>query len=118
MRSLTSYDCRARGTSRGFSLAPLWLEAKPTEGPAYEGRDHGAVVSGLPTRASTQRVRVVADDSGLLDDLADYLGRLGCEVEKAVDSLEVSIPFVPEVLGERVLSLFLSNWRSGKASIQ
>jgi hypothetical protein len=64
-----------------------------------------------------ERVRVVANDPGLLDDLADFLGRLGCEVEKAVDSLEVSIPFVPEVMGERVLGLFLSNWRGGKATI-
>jgi hypothetical protein len=76
------------------------------------------LVSGSPAGACTKPVRVVADDIGLLDDLADYLGRLGCEVEKAVDSLEVSIPYVPELLGERVLGLFLSNWRSGKATIE
>ena len=96
--------------------------------PAYlrglEGLRGHALSSGLPawfsrsyTRASTNPVRVVADDPGLLDDLADFLGRLGCEVEKAVDSLEVSIPFVPEILGERVLGVFLSNWRGGKATI-
>lgn len=67
--------------------------------------------------ACTNPVRVVADDPGLLDELADFLGRLGCEVEKAADSLEVSIPFVPEAMGERVLGLFLSNWRGGKAAI-
>jgi hypothetical protein len=60
----------------------------------------------------------VADDPSLLDDLAGFLERLGCEVEKAVDSLDVSIPFVPEALGERVLNLFLANWRGGKASIE
>lgn len=62
-------------------------------------------------------MRVVTDDPGLLDDLADFLGRLGCKVEKAVDSLEVSIPYVPDVMGERVLRLFLSNWGGGKATI-
>lgn len=62
-------------------------------------------------------MRVVAEDSGLLDDLAEYLGRLGCEVEKTMDSLEVSIPYVPEVFGQRVLGLFISNWRRGKATI-
>jgi hypothetical protein len=60
----------------------------------------------------------VADDLSLLDDLAGFLERLGCEVEKAVDGLDVSIPFVPEVMGERVLGLFLSNWRGGKATIE
>jgi hypothetical protein len=84
-------------------------------GSASPGR---CLVSRLHARACTNPVRVVADDPGLLDDLADFLGRLGCEVEKAVDSLEVSIPFVPEVMGERVLGLFLSNWRGGKATIE
>jgi hypothetical protein len=59
----------------------------------------------------------VADDPSLLNDLAGFLKRLGCEVEKAVDGLEVSIPFVPEAMGERVLNLFLSNWRGGNARI-
>jgi hypothetical protein len=49
--------------------------------------------------------------------LARFLERLGCEVEKAADSLEVSIPLVPEAKGEHVLSVFLANWRDGKASI-
>jgi hypothetical protein len=62
-------------------------------------------------------VRVVADDPSLLDDLARFLKRLGCEVERAVDSLEVSIPFVPDDKTERVLSVFLANWRGGGASI-
>jgi hypothetical protein len=62
-------------------------------------------------------VRVVPSDVGLLDDLARFLERLGCEVEKAADSLEVSIPLVPEAKGEHVLSVFLANWRDGKASI-
>jgi hypothetical protein len=46
------------------------------------------------------------------------LQRLGCEVEKAVDSLDVSIPFVPEESAERVLGVFLRNWRGGVASIR
>jgi hypothetical protein len=75
------------------------------------------LVSRLYARACTNPVGVVADDPGWLDDLADFSGRPGCEVEKAVDSLEVTIPFVPEVMGERVLGLFLSNWRGGKATI-
>jgi hypothetical protein len=62
-------------------------------------------------------VRVVADDPSLLDDLARFLERLGCEVEKAVDSLEVSIPFVPDNSAERVLNVFLANWRGGRASL-
>jgi hypothetical protein len=63
-------------------------------------------------------VRVVASDPGLLDDLARFLERLGCEVEKAADCLEVSVPLVPEAQGEHVLSVFLANWRAGKASIR
>jgi hypothetical protein len=63
-------------------------------------------------------VQVVADDPSLLDDLADFLQRLGCEVKKTVDSLEVSIPFVPEDSAERVLRTFLANWRGGVASIR
>jgi uncharacterized membrane protein len=63
-------------------------------------------------------VRVVADDPSLLDDLARFLERLGCEVEKAVDSLEVSVPFVPDDAAERVLKTFLANWRGGLASIR
>jgi len=60
----------------------------------------------------------VPSDVALLDDLAEFLGRLGCEVEKAADSLEVSIPFVPDAFAERVLRVFLSNWRGGgKASL-
>ena len=50
----------------------------------------------------------------LLDDLARFLERLGCKVEKASDSLEVSIPFVPEEKAERVLNVFLGQlegWR-------
>jgi hypothetical protein len=62
-------------------------------------------------------VRVVPRDLALLDDLANFLESLGCDVEKAVDSLDVSIPYVPEALRERVLGLFLSNWR-GEASIE
>jgi hypothetical protein len=62
-------------------------------------------------------MRVVADDASLLDDLARFLERLGCEVEKAVDSLEVSIPFVPDDKAERVLNVFLANWRGGTASL-
>jgi hypothetical protein len=62
-------------------------------------------------------VRVVPDDFTLLDDLARFLKRLGCVVEKAPDSLEVSIPFVPEEKTERVLNVFLSNWRAGTASV-
>jgi hypothetical protein len=63
-------------------------------------------------------VRVVPTDVALLDDLACFLERFGCEVEKASDSLEVSVPFVPEWVGERVLRVFLANWRSGEASIE
>jgi hypothetical protein len=63
-------------------------------------------------------VQVVADDPSLLDDLARFLERLGCEVEKTVDSLEVSIPFVPEQSAERVLNVFLANWREGIAAIR
>jgi hypothetical protein len=62
-------------------------------------------------------VRVVPGDLTLLDDLARFLKRLGCVVEKAPDSLEVSIPFVPEEKTERVLNVFLSNWRAGTAAI-
>jgi hypothetical protein len=62
-------------------------------------------------------VRVVPNDVALLDDLTRFLERLGCEVEKAADSLEVSIPFVPEEKNERVLQVFLANWRRGTASI-
>ena len=63
-------------------------------------------------------MHVVPDDPSLLDDLARFLERLGCEVEKAMDSLEVSIPFVPEDKAERVLRVFLANWRGGVASIR
>ena len=63
-------------------------------------------------------VRVVPTDVALLDDLAGFLERFGCEVEKASDSLEVSVPFVPEWVGERVLRVFLANWRSGEAFIE
>jgi hypothetical protein len=63
-------------------------------------------------------VRVVPTDVALLDDLACFLERFGCEVEKASDSLEVSVPFVPEWVGERVLRVFLANWRSGEAFIE
>jgi hypothetical protein len=62
-------------------------------------------------------LRVVPSDLALLDDLARFLERLGCEVEKAVGSLEVSIPFVPKEKAEHVLRVFLANWRRGKASI-
>jgi hypothetical protein len=62
-------------------------------------------------------VQVVPDDPSLLDDLARFLQRLGCEVEKAMDSLEVSIPFVPDDKAERVLTAFLANWPGGGASI-
>ena len=62
-------------------------------------------------------LRVVPSDLSLLDDLARFLERLGCEVERAADSLEVSIPFVPEEKVERVLTIFLRNWRYGTASI-
>jgi hypothetical protein len=64
-----------------------------------------------------KHVRVVADDPSLLDDLARFLQRLGCEVERAMDNLEVSIPFVPDDKVERVLNVFLNNWRGGRASI-
>jgi hypothetical protein len=59
----------------------------------------------------------VPDDVNLLDDLARFLERLGCQVKKAADSLEVSIPFIPEEKTERVLNVFLKNWRGGMASI-
>jgi hypothetical protein len=62
-------------------------------------------------------LRVVPSDLNLLDDLARFLERLGCKVEKAADSLEVSIPFVPDEKTERVLNVFLSNWRDGTAFI-
>jgi hypothetical protein len=62
-------------------------------------------------------VRVVPTDVALLDDLARFLERLGCQVEKTADSLEVSIPFVPEEKTQRVLEIFLVNWRRGTASI-
>lgn len=62
-------------------------------------------------------MRVVPNDPSLLDDLARFLERLGCEVEAAVDGLEVSIPFVPEDKAERVLKVFLANWRDGAASV-
>jgi hypothetical protein len=62
-------------------------------------------------------VRVVPSDITLLDDLARFLERLGCEVVKAADSLEVSIPLVPKEKAEHVLGVFLANWRRGKASI-
>jgi hypothetical protein len=62
-------------------------------------------------------VRVVPSDLALLEDLARFLKRLGCEVEKAADSLEVSVPLVPAEKAEHVLSVFLRNWRDGTASI-
>jgi hypothetical protein len=62
-------------------------------------------------------LRVVPTDLALLDDLSRFLERLGCKVEKAADSLEVSIPFVPDEKTERVLNVFLSNWKGGTASI-
>jgi hypothetical protein len=65
-----------------------------------------------------EAVRVVPTDLGLLDDLGRFLGRLGCEVEKGADSLEVCIPFVPEDKTKRVLHVFLANWRGGEASIR
>ena len=70
---------------------------------------------GAGTVAGT--VRVVPDDMALLDDLARFLERLGCTVEKAADSLEVSIPSVPEARREHVVGVFLANWRRGTASI-
>jgi hypothetical protein len=63
-------------------------------------------------------VRVVPTDIALLDDLACFLERFGCQVEPATDSLEVSIPFVPDWAAGRVLRVFLANWRSGEASIE
>ena len=62
-------------------------------------------------------MRVVPNDVALLGDLSRFLERLGCEVKEAADSLEVSIPFVPEEKNERVLETFLRNWRRGTASI-
>jgi hypothetical protein len=63
-------------------------------------------------------MEVVTDSPSLLDDLARFLERLGCDVVKGTESLEVSIPFVPDDQAERVLGVFLANWRRGIASIR
>ena len=63
-------------------------------------------------------MRVVPTDVALLEDLARFLERFGCDVERAADSLEVSVPFVPDWASERILRVFLANWRSGDVSIE